>query len=125
VPTFCGQGPIQRRLSIGERTWVNVGCFFELQDEIQIGDGVSIGHDVMFLTSSHQIGRHGWRAGAATTAPISVGSGVWIGARSVILPGVTLGAGSVVAAGSIVNKDVGADTLVAGVPAKMVRSLPI
>jgi len=124
VPTFCGAGPIQRRLRIGERTYVNIGCFLELQDEIIIGDGVAIGHDVMFLTSSHAIGRGDRRAGATTTAPITVESGVWIGARTVILPGVTLGAGSVVAAGSIVNNDVDADTLVGGVPAKVVRSLP-
>ena len=124
VPTFCGAGPIQRRLRIGERTYINIGCFLELQDEIIIGDGVAIGHDVMFLTSSHAIGRGDRRAGATTTAPITVESGVWIGARTVILPGVTLGAGSVVAAGSIVNNDVDADTLVGGVPAKVVRSLP-
>lgn len=124
VPTFCGRGPIQRRLNIGERTWVNIGCFFELHDDISIGDGVAIGHDVMFLTSSHRIGGREWRAGERTTGPITVESGVWIGARSVILPGVTIGAGSVVGAGSIVNNDVKADTLVAGVPARMVRNLP-
>jgi maltose O-acetyltransferase len=124
VPTFAGSGSIQRRLSIGERTWVNVGCFFELHDEIRIGDGVAIGHDVLFLTSSHQIGPHDWRAGKRTTGPITVHSGVWIGARSVILPGVTLGAGSVVAAGSIVNRDIDPDTLVGGVPAKVVKRLP-
>jgi maltose O-acetyltransferase len=78
----------------------------------------------MFLTLSHQIGGRDYRAGATTTRTITVESGVWIGARSVILPGVTLGAGSVVAAGSIVNKDVDADTLVAGVPARVVRTLP-
>ena len=125
VPTFCGRGPIQRRLRIGVRTWVNVGCFFELHDQIDIGDRVAIGHDVLFLTLSHPIGEHEYRAGAATPAPILVESGAWIGARSVILPGVTIGAGSVVAAGAVVTKDVAADTLVAGVPANVVRALPL
>jgi acetyltransferase-like isoleucine patch superfamily enzyme len=55
--------------------------------------------------------------------PIKIGEGVWIGARATILPGVTIGAGSVVAAGSLVTKDMPANVLIAGVPAKVIREL--
>jgi maltose O-acetyltransferase len=54
---------------------------------------------------------------------VSIGDGVWIGARTTVLPGVTIGSGAIVAAGSVVNRDVEADTMVAGVPARLVRGL--
>jgi maltose O-acetyltransferase len=123
VPTCYGRGAIRRRLSIGEMTWINVGCTFELQDEVRVGDRVAIGHDVLILTSTHEIGPSAWRGGPMSSAPVTVESGSWIGARCVILPGVTIGAGAVVAAGSVVTKDVEPDTLVGGVPAKPLKRL--
>lgn len=117
VPFWSGSGPIRTRLTVGADCYVNVGCHFELNDHITIGDGVSIGHDVLILTSSHRIGPSEHRAGDATTAPVTIGSGAWIGARSVLLPGVSVGEGAIVSAGSVVNTDVAADSVVAGVPA--------
>jgi maltose O-acetyltransferase len=82
-----------------------------------------LGHEVMLMTSSHEIGSDEHRAGPLYTAPITIKDGVWIGSRSVVLPGVTVGAGSVVAAGAIVTKDVPPHTLVGGVPARIIREI--
>ena len=125
VPRFSGNGPITQRLTIGADSWINVGCFFELNDTISIGDRVGLAHEVMCLTSTHKLGSAERRAGALTTAPIRIESGAWIGARSILLPGVTVGEGAVVAAGSVVSKDVAPNTLVAGAPAEVVvKRLP-
>jgi maltose O-acetyltransferase len=124
TPQISGPGQVARRLTIGAAVVINIGCFFDLNDTIAIGDHVAIGHEVLFLTASHAIGGSFHRAAALRTAPVRVERGAWIGARSLILPGVTVGAGSIVAAGSVVAKDVPPDTLVGGVPARPIRALP-
>jgi maltose O-acetyltransferase len=110
-------------LVIGDGCWFNAGCTFDSTDRILIGDRVRIGQEVMVLTSTHQVGDHASRAGRFTTAPVSIGSGAWLGARAIILPGVSVGDGAVVAAGAVVNRAVPADQLVAGIPARPVRDL--
>lgn len=125
VPTIYGRGRILERLSIGDDCIINIGGLFELNDSITIGDRVSIGHQVLFLTTSHVVDpkpRH--RAGRLESAPIVVGDGAWVGARSVVLPGVTIGPGSVVGAASVVTRDVPPNVLVAGAPAVIVKQLP-
>ena len=77
----------------------------------------------MVLTQTHDIGPSHRRAGPNRTARVRIGHGCWIGARTVILPGVTIGDGAVIGAGSIVNRDVPADTLVAGAPVWVIRAL--
>jgi maltose O-acetyltransferase len=114
MPRITGGGPIRQRLKIGQHCLFNVGCLLDLADSITIGDRVGVGHEVLFLTASHEIGSREQRAGAITTAPITIGDGVWIGSRCVILPGVTVGAGSVISVGSIVNCDVPPQTLIKG-----------
>jgi maltose O-acetyltransferase len=125
VPRVYGRGRMLRRLTIGEHTIMNVGCQLELNDTITIGDHVALGHEVMILTTTHRIGPRSKRAGPTHQAPVTIGNGVWIGARATILPGITIGDGAVVAAGSVVNKDVPPNTVVAGVPATVaVKRLP-
>ncbi|MCU1504876.1 MAG: transferase hexapeptide repeat containing protein [Ilumatobacteraceae bacterium] len=124
VPNIYGRGKILRRFSIGEHCIVNVGSLFELNDSITIGDRVSIGHQVLFLTTTHLVEGECQRAGRLVSAPIVVENGAWVGARSVVLPGVTIGRGSVVGAASVVTRDVPANTLVAGAPARFVKALP-
>jgi maltose O-acetyltransferase len=114
MPRITGGGPIRQRLKIGQHCQFNVGCLLDLADSITIGDRVGVGHDVLFLTASHEIGPKEQRAGLLTTAPIIIGDGVWIGSRCVILPGVTIGAGSVISVGSIVTSDVPPQTLIKG-----------
>jgi maltose O-acetyltransferase len=125
VPNFSGPGPIRSRLSIGAACWINVGCTFDLNDRIRVGDEVAIGQEVMLLTSTHKISVTQRRAGVKVTSPVSIGNGVWLGARCVILPGVTVGDGAVVSAGAVVTKDVPPNSVVAGTPAVVVvKRLP-
>ena len=125
MPLLYGRGDLLGLLTIGGSTVVNIGCVFELNETVTIGDHVSIGHEVLFLTTSHRIGGRERCAGRLVSAPITVGDGAWIGARSIVLPGVDIGAGAVIAAGSVVQQDVPAQSLVGGAPAKpMINRLP-
>lgn len=110
-------------LRIGDRVFVNRHCYFDLSAPVDLGNDVVVGHHTFFVTASHEIGDARRRAGAVKPAPIVVEDGVWIGCRSTILPGVRLGRGSVIAAGSMVVRDVPANTLVGGVPARELRRL--
>lgn len=112
-------------LHLGDEVFINAGCCFDTSALITLGSRVQLAYQVTLVTGGHQIGSHDCRAGSHTPQPITVEEGAWIGARALILPGVTIGAGAVVAAGSVVTKDVAPDVLVAGVPAKVVRSLDI
>lgn len=119
VPTMYGSGKIRRRLTIGSGVFINFGCTFDLSDQIVIGDDVSLGHEVMILTSSHVVGQQGHRAADLTHAPVIIGRGAWIGSRVLILPGVRIGTGAVVAAGAVVLADLPANSMSAGVPAQV------
>ena len=123
LPRMYGYGAIWRRLSIGDHVVMNIGCHFDLNDRITLEPHAVLGHEVMLLTTTHHIGDAEHRAGPVTTKPITLSAGAWVGARAIILPGVTVGAGSVVAAGAVVTRDVPPQTLVAGVPARVVRQL--
>jgi maltose O-acetyltransferase len=111
------------RVSIGRDSFVNQRCFFNTHAPVSIGKNVAIGMDCLFVTGSHAIGSSEQRSGPATAKPIVVEDGVWIGARSTILPGVTIGRGTVIAAGSVVTNDCPENGLYGGVPAKLIRVL--
>lgn len=123
LPEFTGGDNLINMLTIGRYCWFNSGIYLDLGAPIHIGDQVAIGHDVLFMTGSHQINHapDKRRAGPWYAEPITVGDRVWLGARCNILPGVHIGAGAVVAAGATVTKDVPANCIVAGVPAKVIR----
>nr|WP_250208041.1 DapH/DapD/GlmU-related protein [Curvibacter sp. CHRR-16] len=124
---FCGRAWIYGRgqLSIGANSWISPGGIIHTHPDAQIviGARCDIGPGVEIHPGSHEIGTGERRAGAGTAAPVIVEDGCWIGARTLILGGVTIGTGSIVAAGSVVVSDVPPHTLVAGVPAKVKRSL--
>ena len=114
TPKLYGEGDYYPRLTIGQHCWINIGCHFELNAPIRIGNHVSIGPEVMLLTGTHAMGTTERRAAAFVAHPVTIGNGVWIGARCIVLPGVTIGAGSVIAAGTTVSRDVPPNTMLSG-----------
>lgn len=110
-------------LTLGEGSFINYGCFFDLGAKTVIGSRVNVGYESMFLTCTHEVGPAERRAGTYVAAPIVIGSGAWIGARVVIMPGVTVGAGCVIASGSVVVSDCAPNTVYAGIPAVSRRTL--
>jgi len=109
--------------TIGKNVFINHACSFLDLGGITIEDNVLIGPRVNLVTESHPLDPGDRKA--LLTKPVTIKSGAWIGAAATILPGVTIGENAVVAAGSVVSKDVPANTVVAGVPAKIVKSIPI
>jgi maltose O-acetyltransferase len=113
------------RVTIGDWSWINHRCYFDSRDQITIGTQCSLGMEVMLCTSTHLHGDATKRAGTYTSSPIQVGDGTWIGTRAVILPGVSVGAGCVVAAGAVVAEDAEPNGLYAGIPARRIRDLSL
>ena len=108
---------------IEKGVFINHNVFIDAWESVTIKENTAIAFDVMICTSSHKIGSSSKRAGESQRKPIIIGKGCWIGARSIILPGVTIGDGCVIAAGSVVNKDCNSNSLYAGNPAKFIRKL--
>ena len=115
VRITCGQ---QGRISIGNGTYLNRNTEIIAANEVRIGQDCKISWDVVIMdTDGHGIGD-----GPKVARPIIIENNVWIGCRAIILKGVTIGAGAVVAAGAIVTKDVPAGAIVAS-PAATVRGM--
>jgi len=106
---------------IGEGSFVNY--FSKFDGPTYVGKNCNIAYDAMICTSSHEMGDSARRAGTATSKSVSIGDGVWIGTRAVVLPGVSIGNGCVIAAGAVVISDCEDDWLYAGVPAKKLKKL--
>jgi maltose O-acetyltransferase len=111
------------RVTIGAGAFINVGVFFDGSAAITIGDKVHIGMEALILTSVHEVGSERKRAGELSSAPVVIEDGCWIGARSVLMPGVTIGHGTIVAAGSVVTHSCESNAAYAGIPARKIRSL--
>ncbi|MHC5907266.1 DapH/DapD/GlmU-related protein [Streptomyces sp. S6] len=108
--------------TFGGRVFVNQGCTFMDKGGIRIGDGVMIAPKVSLITGGHPLPL-AERREFLTWAPILIEDDVWIGTAAVITQGVTIGAGAVVAAGAVVTRDVPPGTMVAGVPARVVKTI--
>lgn len=111
-----------RNITLGKRVFINAGCKFQDQGGISIGDDCLIGHNVVIATLNHDLAAS--RRADMHPAPVVIGRNVWIGANATILAGVTIGDDAVVAAASVVTKDVPARSIVVGSPARVVRSVP-
>jgi acetyltransferase-like isoleucine patch superfamily enzyme len=111
------------RLTVGRGTIINQGCRFDNVAKVTIGRDVAIGPEVFFGTTTHVLNGPKARAGKVTSASISIGDGCWIGARSVILPGVSIESGTIVAAGAVVTKSLPGNALYGGTPARKIREL--
>ncbi len=125
-PTFSLIPPVhvQHGLNtrLGRNVFINQGCTLMDIGGIDIGDDVMVGPKVSLITGGHPL-EPSLRRSGVTVAPIRVERNVWIGAAAVVLQGVTVGEDAVVGAGAVVSHDVPAGTLVAGVPAQVVRHL--
>jgi acetyltransferase-like isoleucine patch superfamily enzyme len=104
---------------------INKGCFLLLRDKFILGENSTLAYNVSIYTSANPNGPKNKlsKIYPKKQAPIIIGDNVWVGANSVILPGVTIGDYSVIAAGSVVNKDVPSGYLYGGVPSKMIKKL--
>jgi len=109
-------------ISVGRAVFIGYECAFTGHAAIDIADRVMVAHKVNLVTAGHPV-EPDKRKSFITAAPIAIDTNVWIGVAATILPGVTIGADSVVAAGAVVTHDVPPATIVAGVPATVIRHL--
>lgn len=112
--TDCG-----KNISIGKNVFINSCCCFQDQGGITIGDNTLIGHNVVIATINHDILPQNRQD--MILMPVTIGKNVWIGANVTILGGVTIGDNAVVGAGAVVTKDIPANSITVGVPAKIIK----
>ncbi len=110
-----------KNITIGDRVFINAGCKFQDQGGIIIDDGALIGHGVVLATLNHDFAPE--KRQQLHPAPIHIGKNVWIGANATVTPGVSIGDNAVIAAGAVVNRDIPANVIAGGVPAKVIREL--
>ena len=114
--TDCG-----RNIHIEKNVFINSGCHFQDQGGIYIGEGTFIGHNVILATLNHDLNPNS--RGDMWPKPIHLGKKVWIGSGAIVLPGVTIGDNSVIAAGSVVTKNVPENSVYGGNPAKLIKKI--
>lgn len=110
-----------KNIRIGKNVFINACCCFQDQGGITIGDGSLIGHRVVLATINHGFSPE--ERSSCRPAPIVIGRNVWIGSGAIVLPGITIGDNAIVAAGAVVTRDVAADSVVAGTPARFIRNV--
>jgi maltose O-acetyltransferase len=119
-PFFVDYGS---HIRIGARCFANFGLVALDVAAVTIGDDVQIGPNVQLLTPTHPVEAGPRRQKEEAAQPITIGDNVWLGGGVVVLPGVTIGADTVVGAGSVVTRDLPADVVAVGNPARVVRTL--
>jgi putative colanic acid biosynthesis acetyltransferase WcaF len=105
------------RLTVGDRCWIGQGVWIDNLGNVRLGSHVCISQQAYLCTGSHDYRR---RSFDLIVRPLEINGGAWIGARALLMPGVTVGANAVVAAGSVVTRDVLPATIVAGQPARTI-----
>lgn len=119
-PLFCTYG---YNTTMGDHVFLNVNCKLMDSGKITIGDNVFIAPDVCIITEEHAMDVTQRLAGLEYAHPVTIGDNVWICTGVIVLPGVTIGANSVIGAGSIVTKDIPPNSLAVGNPCKVIRTL--
>ncbi len=109
----CAKG-----LTIGNNSCINANCRLDSRGFLDIGNSVSISEDVIFLTADHNAELLGI---CDREKKVTVADFVWIGTRAMVLPGITIGKGAVIAAGAVVTKDIEPLAVVGGIPAKFIK----
>jgi maltose O-acetyltransferase len=120
APFQCDYG---YHISVGARTFINYGAVVLDGAKVTIGTDVQIGPSVQLLTAVHPLDPGERRRGVETALPVSVGDGAWLATGVIVLPGVSIGADTVVGAGSVVTKDMPAGHLCYGNPCRAIREI--
>ena len=119
-PFYCDYG---YNISIGENFYSNVNCVILDGASVTFGDNVFIAPNCGFYTAGHPLDVEQRNQGLEYAKPITIGNNVWIGAQVCVLPGVTIGDNSVIGAGSVVTKDIPANSLAVGNPCRVIRKI--
>lgn len=121
--TFCLFPPFYtecgKNITLGENVFINACCKFQDQGGITIGDNCLLGYNVTIATLNHDFNPQ--KRANINPNPVVIGNNVWIASDSTILPGVTIGDGAIIGAGSVVTKDVAQNTIAAGNPARIIK----
>lgn len=113
---------LSNNITIGENSGIGVNAF--IHPHVHIGDNVMMGSDCLIYTRNHKFDKTLKKYNGYTDyQPVHIKDNVWIGSRCIILPGVTIGEGSTIGAGSVVTKDIPAYTLACGNPARIIKQL--
>lgn len=115
--------PPEEKIELGSYIYVGPKTFFDAKGYISIGDGTIISSEVCILSSSHEVGDGSILPYSIRNeiGPVIIGKGCWIGIRAILMPGITLGDGVIVGAGSVVTKNFEDGSIVAGNPAKLLK----
>ena len=119
-PFYCDYG---RHITLGRNVYFNFDCVILDVAPVRIGDNVLFGPAVQIYTATHPLDAEARRSGIESGKPIVIGDDAWIGGGAILNPGVTIGARSVIGAGSVVTKDIPDDVFAAGNPCKVIRRL--
>ena len=119
APFFCDYGA---QITLGARVFINMACVFLDAAPIILGDDVQLGPGVQLLTSDHPRDARERAGGLETARPITIGARAWLGGGVIVLPGIEIGEGAVIGAGSVVNRSVRAGVVAAGNPCRVVSA---
>ena len=119
-PFTCDYG---NNIVLGKNVFINSNCYFMDGAKITVGDNVFIGPSCGFYTANHPLDYQTRNQGIEQALPILIGNNVWLGGTVIVLPGVEIGDGCVIGAGSVVTKDIEANSIATGVPCKVIKKI--
>lgn len=119
-PFYCDYGS---NIRLGHNVYMNFNCIVLDCNTVEIGDNTFFGPNVQVYTATHPVRAEERIKGPEMAFPIRIGNNVWVGGSSVILPGVTIGDNSTIAAGSVVTKSIPANVVAGGNPCRVIREL--
>ena len=119
-PFTCDYG---NNIVLGKNVFINSNCYFMDGAKITVGDNVFIGPSCGFYTANHPLDYQTRNQGIEQALPILIGNNVWLGGNVIVLPGVEIGDGCVIVAGSVVTKDIEANSIATGVPCKVIKKI--
>lgn len=119
-PFTCDYG---NNIVLGKNVFINSNCYFMDGAKITVGDNVFIGPSCGFYTANHPLDYQTRNQGIEQALPILIGNNVWLGGNVIVLPGVKIGDGCVIGAGSVVTKDIEANSVATGVPCKVIKKI--